>query len=191
MIKKIKRYFKIKKELRKIKKENKNLSYAEKLVKNSCKWVKLYFHGEKNEFLIHKINFVELLQCGRFPNILYRFTEGMLSVLKEDAPEMPKCDLEKMADEEEVFIHELVKKSLVVPTYEELEAAARAQLKYSDDDPILFKTVIPEDFSKSLFLWYIADWEKDLKKKSADVISSVSEEQQNIGDTDQATTSKD
>ncbi|PIE98631.1 MAG: hypothetical protein CR988_02400 [Treponema sp.] len=190
MSSKIKNFFKTKKTIKKIKKENKDLPYAEKLVADTCRWVNLYWSGQKRNFLIHKIDFIELLISGRFPNVLYRLTKGLTEILNEDTPEIPEVELKKMADEEEIFMQELVKRSLVEPTYKELEEATKKQLKYLEDDAIFFKTIIPEDFTKDLFLWYVKNWEETLKKKSDDVILNASGELLNTGNLDQATTLK-
>ncbi len=191
MFSRIKNFFKIRKAIKKIKKENKELPYAERLVADKCHWVNLYWSGQKRKFLIHKVDFVELLMSGRFPNVLYRLTEGVAKVFTEDTPEIPEADLKQMADEEEVFMQELVTKSLVEPSYKELEEATKKQLKHLEGDAIFFKTVIPEDFTKDLFLWYVSKWEEDIKKKSEDVILNASGELPNTGKSDQATTLKD
>ncbi len=191
MFSRIKNFFKTKRAIKKIKKENKALPYAEKLVADTCRWLNLYWSGKKRKFLIHKVDFIELLTSGRFPNVLFRLTKGLTEILSEDTPEIPEADLKQMADEEEIFMQELVKKSLVEPSYKELEAATKKQLKYLEDDAIFFKTVIPEDFTKDLFLWYVKDWEETLKKKSEDVILNASGELPNTGNSDQAITSRD
>ncbi len=185
MIKNIISFFKIKRAVRKAEKQTGG-TYADTLAAETCQWVSLFWAGKKRKFLIHKVNFVELLMCGRFPNVLYRFTKGLTNIFNKDVPEIPEADLKTMADEEEIFMQELVKKSLVEPTYQELEEATHKKLKHLEDDALFFKTVIPKDFIDDLFLWYVSDWEEQLKKKSEDVISSASAGVPNTGSKDQA-----
>lgn len=172
-------------------KQEKSETYAEQLIASRCKWLKLYWNGEEKEFLIYQIDFPELLACGRFPNVLYGMCKGLGNALKMEVPPVPESDLKALAEEEKIFNQELVKKSLVNPTYEQLAEGARKKLPQLAPEDITFDVVIPKDFTTSLYYWYLNEWAEGLKKKSETVLSSGSAESQNTGGTGQASTSRE
>ena len=145
---------------------------AERLAMATCEWVELLWNGEKQKFLIHKTNFQELLTCGRFPNILYKFV---------------KLDIKKMKEEEEEFLIELARKSMITPTYQECYDAI---LKIRGIEMSDINDVMPKDFLDDLFLFYLKGWEKDIKKNLDAYNSSASAGLQNTIDADQANTSE-
>ena len=159
---------------------------AERLAIATCDWVELLWNGTKQKFLIHKTNFQELLTCGSFPNILYKFIDGIAEAAgaKEAVSEV---DLKKMKEEEDEFLVELAKKSMVTPTYQECYDAI---LKIRGISESALNDVIPKDFLNDLFLLYLTDWEKDVKKNLASFNLPASEESQNTTNVDQANTSE-
>ena len=166
-------------------------TYAEQLITSRCKWLELYWNGQLKKFLIYQIDFPELLACGRFPNVLYTMCKGLGNALKMEVPPVPESDLKALAEEEKIFNQELVKKSLVNPTYEQLAEGARKKLPQLAPEDITFDVVIPKDFTTSLYYWYLNEWAEGLKKKSETVLSSGSAESQNTGGTGQASTSRE
>lgn len=190
MIKKIIDNFKVKKLVEARKKElsqDGNKTSAEALAMDSCKWVDLYWNGTKRPFLIHKINFQELLMCGRFPNILYKFVEGISDVLNEEKTEKSSVNLQQMKEEEDEFRHELAEKSMVEPKYRECYDAIVNLLANPEANR---NDVIPQDFLDDLFLWYLTEWEIQIKKKSELLISKGLGESQNTGEKPQVNTSQ-
>lgn len=159
---------------------------AERLAIATCDWVELLWNGTKQKFLIHKTNFQELLTCGSFPNILYKFIDGIAEAAgaKEAVSEV---DLKKMKEEEDEFLVELAKKSMVTPTYQECYDAI---LKIRGISESALNDVIPKDFLNDLFLLYLTDLEKDVKKNLAAFNLPASEESQNTTNVDQANTSE-
>lgn len=55
--------------------------------------------------------------CSRFPNILYKFVEGISDVLNEEKTEKSSVNLQQMKEEEDEFRHESLQKgkSMVEP----------------------------------------------------------------------------
>lgn len=159
---------------------------AERLAIASCDWVELLWNGTKQKFLIHKTNFQELLTCGSFPNILYKFIDGIAEAAgaKEAVSEV---DFKKMKEEEDEFLVELAKKSMVTPTYQECYDAI---LKIRGISESALNDVIPKDFLNDLFLLYLTDWEKDVKKNLAAFNLPASEESQNTTNASPAATLK-
>ncbi|QHX42898.1 hypothetical protein GWP43_04890 [Treponema vincentii] len=159
---------------------------AERLAIATCDWVELLWNGTKQKFLIHKTNFQELLTCGSFPNILYKFIDGIAEAAgaKEAVSEV---DFKKMKEEEDEFLVELAKKSMVTPTYQECYDAI---LKIRGISGSAFNDVIPKDFLNDLFLLYLTDWEKDVKKNLVAFNLPASEESQNTTNASPAATLK-
>ena len=159
---------------------------AERLAIATCDWVELLWNGTKQKFLIHKTNFQELLTCGSFPNILYKFIDGIAEAAgaKEAVSEV---DFKKMKEEEDEFLVELAKKSMVTPTYQECYDAI---LKIRGISESALNDVIPKDFLNDLFLLYLTDWEKDVKKNLAAFNLPASEESQNTTNASPAATLK-
>ena len=92
-----------------------------------------------------------------------------------------------MKEEEDEFLVELAKKSMVTPTYQECYDAI---LKIRGISESALNDVIPKDFLNDLFLLYLTDWEKDVKKNLAAFNLPASEESQNTTNVDQANTSE-
>lgn len=190
MIRKIIDNFKTKKLVAERKKElsqEGNKTSADSLAMASCKWVDLYWNGTKRPFLIHKINFQELLMCGRFPNILYKFVEGIAEVLNEEKTEQSSVNAQQMKEEEDEFRHELAERSMVEPKYRECYDAIVNLLGNPEANR---NDVIPQDFLDDLFLWYLTEWEAQIKKKSELLNSKGLGELQNTGEKPQVNTSK-
>lgn len=189
-IKAIKAFFKnvktkqeIKTEISRI--ENKELSQAEMLAMKTCEWVELFWNGAKQKFLIHKTDFSALLTCGRFPNILYRFSDGLMEKMEVPELKINKTDLKKMQEEEEEFLIELAVRSMVKPTYKECYDAILKMRGITESE---INDVIPQDFLSDLFLFYIKDWEAGIKKNLEKFNLNDSEESLNTGDAVQAVT---
>lgn len=159
-------------------------SEAQRLALATCEWVELLWNGTKQKFFIHKTNFQELLTCGSFPNILYKFVNGITEAVgaKEAVSEI---DLKKMKEEEEEFLVELAKKSMVTPTYQECYDAI---LKIRGISESSLNDVIPKDFLSDLFLFYLTDWEQAVKKNLDAFNSPASAGSQNTTDASPAAT---
>ena len=153
-------------------------SEAQRLALATCEWVELLWNGTKQKFFIHKTNFQELLTCGSFPNILYKFVNSITEAvgIKEAVSEI---DLKKMKEEEEEFLVELAKKSMVTPTYQECYDAI---LKIRGISESTLNDVIPKDFLNDLFLFYLTDWEQAVKKNLDAFNSPASAGSQNTTD---------
>lgn len=193
MVKKIKAFFKkaklkqeINTELNRI--EHKEQTQAENLARQTCEWVELFWNGTKQKFLIHKTDFNGLLTCGRFPNILYKFVDGIADAVGSPELKTDKGDLKKMQEEENEFLIELAERSMVTPTYRECYDAI---LKVRGITETEIDDVIPKDFLSDLFLFYLKDWEENIKKNLEKFNLNASEESQNTSDVSQAATSKD
>lgn len=190
MIKEFLTFLKTKREIRKnINNINaeKNKSPADHLAIMTCEWVNLLWNGAKQKFLIHKTNFQELLTCGRFPNILYKFVNGIAEAAGSEDLKLSEPDLKRMKEEEDEFLIELAEKSMVNPTYQECYDAI---LKIRGLTESNINDVIPQDFLNDLFLWYLNDWNDTLKKNLEKCNSLVSGGLQNTTSAGQATTSK-
>ena len=159
---------------------------AERLAMATCEWVELLWNGTKQKFFILKTNFQELLTCGSFPNILYKFVNGITEAVgaKEAVSEI---DLKKMKEEEDEFLVELAKKSMVTPTYQECYDAI---LKIRGINESTLNDVIPKDFLNDLFLFYLTDWEQAVKKNLDAFNLPASDGSQNTTNVDQANTSE-
>ena len=160
---------------------------AERLAMATCEWVELLWNGEKQKFLIHKTNFQELLTCGRFPNILYKFVNGLSEAVGEKDLKITELDIKKMKEEEEEFLIELARKSMITPTYQECYDAI---LKIRGIEMSDINDVMPKDFLDDLFLFYLKGWEADVKKNLDAYNSSASAGSQNTTNVDQANTSE-
>nr|DAX65598.1 MAG TPA: hypothetical protein [Caudoviricetes sp.] len=158
---------------------------AQRLALATCEWVELLWNGTKQKFFIHKTNFQELLTCGNFPNILYKFVNGITEAIGEKDTAISEIDLKKMQEEEEEFIVELAKKSMVTPTYQECYDAI---LKIRGISESSINDVIPKDFLSDLFLFYLTDWEQAVKKNLDAFNLPASAGSQNTTDANQAAT---
>lgn len=174
-------------EIEKVKK-TKPEGEADRLAMATCEWVELLWNGTKQKFLIHKTNFQELLMCGRFPNVLYKFINGITESDGAKDLEVSEVDLKKMKEEEDEFIIELAKRSMVTPTYQECYDAI---LKLRGISESSINDVIPQDFLNDLFLWYLIDWDNTVKKNLEKYNLPASAELQNTTDAGPATISQD
>lgn len=174
-------------EIEKVKK-TKPEGEADRLAMATCEWVGLLWNGTKQKFLIHKTNFQELLMCGRFPNVLYKFINGITESDGAKDLEVSEVDLKKMKEEEDEFIIELAKRSMVTPTYQECYDAI---LKLRGISESSINDVIPQDFLNDLFLWYLIDWDNTVKKNLEKYNLPASAELQNTTDAGPATISQD
>lgn len=162
---------------------------AELMAEKTCRWVELLWNGEKQKFLIYQINFLELLHCGRFPNVVFQFINNIAKEF-ENPEATEKADLQRFKEEREEFLIELAERSMVMPTYRECYDAILKMRNIKEDDT---SNVIPSDFLQDLFLFYITEIETNLKKNSAVIQKSISralEGSQNTGASRQANTSK-
>jgi len=173
-------------EIEKVKK-TKPESEADRLAMATCEWVELLWNGTKQKFLIHKTNFQELLMCGRFPNVLYKFINGITESGGAKDLEVSEVDLKKMKEEEDEFIIELAKRSMVTPTYQECYDAI---LKLRGISESSINDVIPQDFLNDLFLLYLIDWDNTVKKNLEKYNLPASAELQNTTDAGPATISQ-
>ena len=176
----------IKAEIAKIENESPK-NEAERLAMATCEWVELLWNGTKQKFFIHKTNFQELLTCGSFPNILYKFVNGITEAVGAKDLKVSEIDLKKMKEEEDEFLVELARKSMVTPTYQECYDAI---LKIRGISESSLSDVIPKDFLSDLFLFYLTDWERDVKKNLDAFNSPASAGSQNTTNVDQANTSE-
>lgn len=168
----------IKAEIAKIENESPK-NEAERLAMATCEWVELLWNGTKQKFFIHKTNFQELLTCGSFPNILYKFIDGIAEATGAKELEASDVDLKKMKEEEDEFLVELAKKSMVTPTYQECYDAI---LKIRGISESTLNDVIPKDFLSDLFLFYLTDWGRAVKKNLDAFNSPASAGSQNTTD---------
>ena len=162
-------------------------SESQRLALATCEWVELLWNGTKQKFFIHKTNFQELLTCGSFPNILYKFVNGVSESIGAKDLKVSEIDLKKMKEEEDEFLVELARKSMVTPTYQECYDAI---LKIRGISESSLSDVIPKDFLSDLFLFYLTDWEQDVKKNLAAFNLPDSDGSQNTTDANQAATSE-
>lgn len=158
---------------------------AQRLALATCEWVELLWNGTKQKFFIHKTNFQELLTCGNFPNILYKFVNGVSESIGAKDLTVSEIDLKKMKEEEDEFLVELAKKSMVTPTYQECYDAILKMRGISESS---INDVIPKDFLNNLFLFYLTDWERAVKKNLDAFNFHASAGSQNTTDANQAAT---
>ena len=90
-----------------------------------------------------------------------------------------------MKEEEDEFLVELAKKSMVTPTYQECYDAI---LKIRGISESTLNDVIPKDFLNDLFLLYLTDWGRDVKKNLVAFNLPASAGSQNTTDASQAAT---
>ncbi|QUY18381.1 hypothetical protein GWP40_08675 [Treponema vincentii] len=162
-------------------------SEAQRLALATCEWVELLWNGSKQKFFIHKTNFQELLTCGNFPNILYKFVNGVSESIGAKDLKVSEIDLKKMKEEEDEFLVELAKKSMVTPTYQECYDAI---LNIRGINESSLNDVIPKDFLNDLFLFYLTDWEQDVKKNLGAFNLPASAGSQNTTDASPVATSE-
>jgi hypothetical protein len=100
---------------------------------------------------------MELMQCGKFPNLFATYIKQFDDEKKE---EVSKEQAAKIKAEQDAFLHELARKSMVEPTYVEAYEAIKKRLPaYEEGDE-----VIPKDFLLGLYAWYLRRFNEALKK---------------------------
>jgi len=150
-------------------------TFAEQLAEKAYTDVQLLWNGNKVPFKIHEVNFMEILNCGKFPNLFLSYAKSFVKD-KDDKP-ISQEDAEKVKNEQNAFMHELAKKSMVSPTYQEcFNAIVKSLPAYEEGD-----TVIPNDFLAELYLYYMKAFSEMLKKNLKGLTSNESAERQNTG----------
>jgi hypothetical protein len=140
-----------------MKEKSKSASIAEQLALQSCEEVELPWGESKGSFYIRKINFMELLGCGRFQNLLLSIGKGLVKTDENAEPVDPK----KTKAENDAFLIELAQKSMIYPSYTECADALRKLYPGCAES----EQVLPENFMLGLFKWYLSDFDDLLKKK--------------------------
>ena len=146
------------------------LPLAEQFAYSSFDTVNLSWNGKKLKFVISNINALDLIFCGRFPNIYFNYINSLLQAKGELTQEnMKEVDIVKMQEEECVFFEELCKKTLVKPTYNELYEGVVKVKKSIDSSysPSNIKEVFPFDFLTSLQAYHFNKL-LDLVKKNVE-----------------------
>lgn len=146
------------------------LPLAEQFAYSSFDTVNLSWNGKKLKFVISNINALDLIFCGRFPNIYFNYINSLLQAKGELTNEnMKEVDIVKMQEEECVFFEELCKKTLVKPTYNELYEGVVKVKKSIDSSysPSNIKEVFPFDFLTSLQAYHFNKL-LDLVKKNVE-----------------------
>lgn len=156
---------------------------ADQLAKKSSQPVMLAWNGDRVPFEIHEVNFLELMNCGKFPNLLLSFVKHLAKEKAEDAT----VDVERLKQEQLDFYHELARKSMVTPRYQEVFDSIKARLpEYEEGD-----AVIPIDFLQDLYKWYLRNFSAQLKKNLEMLNTNVSAARRNTGAKPHQTTSAD
>ena len=160
MFQKIKMFFRRWKQQRIIKKEfaqfelpQTELSLGEQFAYSSFNVVKLAWNGKMLKFVIGNINAIDLIFCGRFPNLHANFINELLRAKGDFSKETEQeVDIVKLQKEEADFDEELCKKTLIKPTYEELyNSMVKVRKSLSNEyEPTNIKEVLPNDFLQSL-----------------------------------------
>jgi hypothetical protein len=128
----------------------------DRLIEKTTKIVNLLWNGNDEPFEIYEVNFMELMGCGKFPNLLATF----VSVFSKDKEDIDEEKAKTIKKEQEEFYHELAKKSMVNPSYKEVSEAIKAKMpSYTEGD-----NIIPVDFLMGLYRWYLQRFSEVLKK---------------------------
>ena len=156
MIKKIKNFFKklrqkwiIRREFLKFASSNEELPLGEQFAFKTFDIVELLWNGKKLQFVIGNINVLDLVFCGRYPNIYFTYLNSLLREKGELNDENIKdVDIEKLQEEECVFFEELCKKTMIKPSYNELhDSMVKVKKEYIQGyEPKNIKEVFPSDF---------------------------------------------
>lgn len=153
IFKRIKQWFIIRREFSHFASSHGELPLAEQFAYSTFDTVNLLWNGKKLKFVIGNINALDLVFCGRFPNIYFTFINSLLQAKGElNSETMKDVDIVKMQEEECVFFEELCKKTLIKPTYNELYEGVLKVKKSIDSSysPSNIKEVFPFDFLTSL-----------------------------------------
>ncbi|MGP1438306.1 MAG: hypothetical protein ACTTKH_04465 [Treponema sp.] len=165
MIKKIKQFFKrmqqkkiIDKEFKNFEKDFSNLPIGEQFAMQTFDIVELLWNGKKLKFVIGNINALELITCGRFPNIMNTYNNENLKILEHlDEENRLEVDIKEVQKEESILYEELCRKTMIKPTYEEVYTSI-IKVKKSLDvafNPTSIKDVLPHDFLNALLNYHL------------------------------------
>ena len=160
MLQRIKNFFKklkqkwiIKREFSKFASSYEDLPLGEQFAMKTFDTVYLSWNGKKLKFVIGNINILDLIFCGKFPNIYFNYLNSLLKERGELNQETQKdVDIAKLQEEECSFFEELCKKTMIKPTYNELYESM-IKIKKSllvSYNPNNIKEVLPFDFLTSL-----------------------------------------
>jgi len=174
IIEKIKIFFKrikqkwiIHKEFAKFSSSHEELPFAEQFAYSTFDTVNLSWNEKKLKFVVGNINALDLIFCGRFPNIYFNYLNSLLQARGElNNENMKEVDLAKLQDEECEFFQELCKKTLVKPTYEELyNGVVKVKKNLNPNyEPKNIKEVFPFDFLVSLQAYHFGKLFELVKK---------------------------
>lgn len=175
MLKKIKLFFRqlkqkriINCEFKKFSTSHDDLPLGEQFAYSTFDTVTLSWNGKKLKFVIGSINALDLIFCGRFPNIYFNYINSLLQARGElDKDNINEVDIIKLQEEEAVFLEELCKKTMIKPSYDELYTAM-IKVKKSLDlsyEPKNIKEVFPFDFLTEIQTYHFAKLFDLVKKK--------------------------
>ena len=121
IFKRIRQWFIIRREFSRFASNHGELSLAEQFAYSTFDTVNLLWNGKKLKFVIGNINALDLVFCGRFPNIYFSYINSLLQARGElNQDNIKDVDIVKLQEEEAEFFKELCKKTLIKPTYNEL-----------------------------------------------------------------------
>lgn len=153
IFKRIRQWWVIRREFSHFSSNHGELPLAEQFAYQAFDTVNLLWNGKKLKFVIGNINALDLVFCGRFPNIYFTYLNSLLQARGElNQENMKEVDIAKLQEEEAEFFEELCKKTLIKPTYNELYNGVIKVKKSVDPSyvPKNIKDVFPFDFLTSL-----------------------------------------
>ena len=153
IFKRIRQWVIIRREFSRFASNHGELSLAEQFAYSTFDTVNLLWNGKKLKFVIGNINALDLVFCGRFPNIYFSYINSLLQARGElNQDNIKDVDIVKLQEEEAEFFEELCKKTLIKPTYNELYEGVLKVKKSIDSSysPSNIKEVFPFDFLTSL-----------------------------------------
>lgn len=153
IFKRIKQWVIIRREFSRFTSNHGELPLAEQFAYSTFDTVNLLWNGKKLKFVIGNINALDLVFCGRFPNIYFSYINSLLQARGElNQDNIKDVDIVKLQEEEAEFFEELCKKTLIKPTYNELYEGVLKVKKSIDSSysPSNIKEVFPFDFLTSL-----------------------------------------
>jgi len=153
IFKRIRQWFIIRREFSRFTSNHGELPLAEQFAYSTFDTVNLLWNGKKLKFVIGNINALDLVFCGRFPNIYFSYINSLLQARGElNQDNIKDVDIVKLQEEEAEFFEELCKKTLIKPTYNELYEGVLKVKKSIDSSysPSNIKEVFPFDFLTSL-----------------------------------------
>ena len=153
IFKHIKQWVIIRREFSRFTSNHGELPLAEQFAYSTFDTVNLLWNGKKLKFVIGNINALDLVFCGRFPNIYFSYINSLLQARGElNQDNIKDVDIVKLQEEEAEFFEELCKKTLIKPTYNELYEGVLKVKKSIDSSysPSNIKEVFPFDFLTSL-----------------------------------------